>query len=432
MNILIRPTLLTLLLVGLSAPTNAADWPEFRGPGGQGHARTNGLPVEWDATRNIVWKTPIPGEGWSSPILHQGKLFLTAAVQREEAEGEEAGGKEAGSKAAGGASYSLRVLALDPKQGDILWDVEAMEPQGEEAPRIHRKNSHASPTPIAHGERIYVHFGHRGTACLDLNGKVLWRQTSLTYRPVHGNGGSPILVDGRLIFSIDGASQTKVVALDARTGEVAWQADRRSTATKKFSFSTPLAITIEGRTQVISPGSDVVSAYDAQTGEEIWRVRYDGYSVIPRPVYGHGLVFICTGYNRPSLLAIDPTGGGDVTDTHVRWTVKKGVPHTSSLLLVEGELYMVSDRGVASCLDARTGDVHWTERVDGNYSASPFYAEGRIYLQNEAGDTTVLQAGKEFQSVAKSALKERSLASYAAGEKALYIRTAGHLYRIEE
>jgi outer membrane protein assembly factor BamB len=365
----------------------------------------------------VVWKTEIPGEGWSSPVLYRDKLFLTAAVPQ----GEE-----------GAADYSLRVLAIDPNTGENLWNVEVFRQEAEDAPRIHRKNSHASPTPIAAGDRLYVHFGHQGTACLDLQGNVVWRQTSLSYRPVHGNGGSPILVDGRLVFSIDGAEQTKVVALDAETGQVAWQTDRGSTATKKFSFSTPLAIEVAGRTQVISPGSDMVCAYDAASGAEIWRVLYDGYSVIPRPVFGHGLVFVCTGYNRPSLMAIDPRGEGDVTDSHVRWTTKKSVPHTPSLLLVEDELYMVSDRGIASCLDARTGEVHWTDRVDGNYSASPLYADGHIYLQNEQGLATVLRAGKEFEKLATNSLEERTLASYAVADSALFIRTAGHLYRIEK
>lgn len=412
----IATVFLGLGLVSLARGTAAQEWPEFRGPSGQGHAEGN-LPIRWDATTNVTWKTPLPGEGWSSPILHRGRLFLTAAVPQED-----------GSV----TDYALNTLALDPESGKILWNVQVFEQQGEEAPRIHRKNSHASPTPIASGDRLFVHFGHQGTACLDLGGNVVWRQTSLRYNPVHGNGGSPILVDGLLIFSIDGAEQTKVVALDAETGNVAWQADRNSTATKKFSFSTPLAIDVDGRTLVISPGSDMVCALDAKTGREVWRVTYDGYSVIPRPVYGHGLVFVCTGYNRPSLLAIDPTGTGDVTDTHVRWQTNKSVPHTPSLLLVGEELYMVSDRGVATCLDARSGQVHWTERVDGNYSASPLFAEGSIYFQNEEGGGTVIEAGTRFQRLSRNDLGERSLASYAVGDSTLFIRTAGHLYRIEK
>src|SRR5262249_38284452 len=163
---------------------------------------------------------------------------------------------------------------------------------------IHGKNSHASPTPLTDGQRLYVHFGHQGTACLDLDGKVLWRNTDLRYRPVHGNGGTPILVDEALVFSCDGGDVQFVVALDQATGKVRWKIDRKTGAFKKFSFGTPLLITVDGKPQIVSPGSGVVCAYDPKTGREIWRVRYDnGYSVVPRPVYGHGLVFVATGYD---------------------------------------------------------------------------------------------------------------------------------------
>src|SRR6185437_5702085 len=236
------------------------------------------------------------------------------------------------------------------------------------SPRIHGKNSHASPTPLVRGERLFVHFGHQGTACLDLEGKVLWKNTSLHYAPVHGNGGSPILVDDSLVFSCDGGDKRFIVALNVVNGEVRWKTDRTIEASRKFSFSTPLLIVVDGKKQIISPGSNVVCAFDPATGHEIWRVRYDGYSVIPRPVYGQGLLFICTGYNTPSLLAIRPDGKGDVTDTHVVWKTRKAVPHTPSPLLVGEELYFVSDSGQASCLDARTGQVHWQERLGGNYS----------------------------------------------------------------
>ena len=189
-------------------------------------------------------------------------------------------------------------------------------------------------------------------------------------------------------------------------------------------------IATAGKKQIISPGSDSVGAFDPKTGREIWRVTYDGYSVIPRPVFGHGLVFISTSFNTPQVMAIRPDGQGDVTKTHVAWTLKKGAPHTPSLLLVGEELYLVSDRGIASCLDAVTGKVHWQERIDGNYSASPVYAQGRIYLQSEQGRGVVLAAETKFRKLADNPLEERTLASYAVGEGALFIRTAEHLYRI--
>jgi outer membrane protein assembly factor BamB len=389
------------------------NWPEFRGPTGQGHATTGHLPLEWNGTNNVAWKQPIPGKGWSSPVLHNGRIYLTSAVPIE-----------------GSSGHSLRALCLEAATGKLLWNSEVFAPDGSKPEGIHTKNSHASPTPLVEGDRLYVHFGHQGTACLDLSGKVLWRNTSLKYSPVHGNGGSPILVDDALIFSSDGASDPFVAALNKANGVVLWKINRESDAAKKFSFSTPLLITVNGQKQVISPGSNVVGAYDPKTGREIWRVRYDGYSVVPRPVYGHGLIFMSTAFDRPITLAIRVDGQGDVTETHVAWTLNRSAPNTPSLLLVGDELYMVSDSGIASCVDARSGQVHWQERIGGNCSASPVYGDGRIYIQNEAGLGVVLKPGKEFQKLASNPLNERTLASYAVGDGALFIRGEEHLYCI--
>jgi outer membrane protein assembly factor BamB len=405
-------------LVGGVASVSSAraeDWPEFRGPTGQGLVRTGSLPTEWSATTNVIWKQPIPGAGWSSPIVCQGRIYLTSAVPVPESSTRD---------------QSLRALCLDPATGEILWDREAFRQDGKSAAPIHGKNSHASPTPLTDGRRLYVHFGHQGTAALDLAGNVLWRNTSHSYQPVHGNGGSPILVDEALIFSCDGGDKRFIVALDRATGKDLWVTERQGEADRMFSFSTPLLITVNGRKQVVSPGSEVVCAYEPADGREVWRVRYEGYSVIPRPVYGHGLVFICTGYNVPSLLAIRPNGQGDVTDTHVAWQVRKSVPHAPSPVLVGDELYLVSDSGVASCLEARTGRVHWQERIGGAYSASPLAADGKVYFQSEQGTGVVVQAAKQFKLLAKNALSERSLASPAAADGALYIRTERHLFCI--
>jgi outer membrane protein assembly factor BamB len=401
----------------LPVPAQAEDWPEFRGPTGQGIVQGTRLPVEWSPTENVTWKQSLPGTGWSSPVVVKGRIYLTTSVPVADS-------------AAG--DQSLRALCLDAKKGKILWDKEVFRQDGRKAPGIHSKNSHASPTPLVYGGRLYVHFGHQGTACLDLTGKVLWKNNSFKYEPVHGNGGSPILVDNALVFSCDGGEEGFVVALDRKTGKVLWKADRSVDAVKKFSFGTPLLITVKGQKQIISPGSNMVGAYDPKTGKEIWRVRYDGYSVIPRPVYGQGLLFICTGYNFPSLLAIRPDGKGDVTATHVAWTTRRAAPHTPSPVLVGSELYMVSDRGVATCLDAKTGRVYWQKRIGGDYSASPLYAGGKLYFQSEDGNGVVLQAGKEFKQLAKNVMDERTLASYAVADGALFLRTKTKLYRIEK
>jgi len=280
---------------------------------------------------------------------------------------------------------------------------------------------------------VWVHYGPYGTACLSTAGKILWRNNEFNYPPVHGNGGSPAIAGNALIFSCDGAENPFVVALDKASGKPLWKVPRVSDAKRKFSFSTPLVITVNGRSQVITPGSVVVNALDPETGKEIWRVRYaEGYSVIPRPVFAHGLIYITTGYGRPVLMAIRPDGKGDVTDTHVAWTEAKGSPHTPSLLVVGDELYMVSDSGIATCLDAKTGKVHWSERLGGGFSASPLFADGRIYFQNETGTGYVIAPGKTFRKLAENPIGEATLASYAPADGVLFIRGGLHLFKIVE
>jgi len=403
-----------LLLMRPSLAARAENWLEFRGPTGQGHYAGKNLPIDWSTTKNVAWKQAIPGKGWSSPIVLDGHIYLTSAVPIEMSK-----------------DQSLKAICLDAAKGTLLWQTEVFRQDGVKAPRIHKKNSHASPSPLTDGKRLYVHFGHQGTACLEIDGKIVWRTLEHRYAPVHGNGGTPILVENRLIFSGDGSDKQFVVALNTADGKVLWKTDRKCEAFKKFSFGTPLAITVKGKLQIISPASDAVMAYDPADGTELWRAKYDGYSVIPRPVYGHGMIFLSTGYDSPNVLAIRVDGSGDVTDSHIAWTVSKGAPHAPSLLLVGNELYMVSDRGLASCLDARTGKAHWQERVPGGYSASPFYADGKIYLQSEEGVTTVLRAGTKFEVLARSDLKERTFASYAAADGAIFLRTESQLYRIQ-
>lgn len=401
-----------VLFVAMASP--AEDWWQFRGPTGQGAWDGGPLPTEWGPTRNVAWKQEIPGEGWSSPVVADGRVYLTSAV---------AGPGEA-------KDWSLQALCLDAGTGSTLWKTEVFRVDAKKA-YVHGKNTHASPTPLVEGGRLYVHFGSYGTACLDLSGKILWRSTEVKYNPVHGPGGSPVLVGDALVFSCDGGDSAFVAALDRNTGRLLWKTPRSVNPPKKFSFSTPLPIEVNGRKEVVSPGSGMVGAYDPKTGEEIWRVRYDGYSVIPCPVYAQGLVFLSSGFDKPQMLAIRPDGKGDVTDTHVVWRTAKGAPLTPSPLAVGDELYLISDGGVASCLDARTGRPYWQHRLEGHYSASPVYGDGKIYVQSEEGTGTVLRAGKEFAEVARNPFDERSLASYGVARGALFIRTARHLYRIE-
>jgi outer membrane protein assembly factor BamB len=394
-------------------PSSADEWPEFRGPDGQGRSAATNLPIEWSKEKNVIWKQSIPGEGWSSPVVSRGQIFLTTGVPGS------------------GAGPSLRALGLDAATGRQLWNTEIFANAESSTQAIHNKNSPASPTPIIDGDRLYVHFGHHGSACLDRSGKILWRNASLGYESVHGNGGSPILVDNMLIYHADGARDPFVVALDKQTGKVVWKVKRTAKVRQTFSFSTPLLITAGGHRQIISPASGAVFALDPKDGRELWQVRYgSGYSVVPRPVFADGLLFIATGFMRADLLAIRPDGEGDVTDTHVAWRTTKGAPLTPSVVHAGSEIFSVSDQGIASCFDAKTGTVHWQEKIDGNYSASPLAAEGRIYFQNETGTGVVLKASREFTKLATNKLDDRTFASYAVVGNSFLIRTSGHLYRI--
>ena len=405
--------ILFAVLVGVICNSGAAwarqDWPAFRGPDGQGHSTESHLPIEWSETRNVTWKTPLPGLGWSSPVVSGGKVWLTTAVEQR--------------------GISLRLLGFDVVSGREVVNVEVFNivaMRGE----INPKNSWASPTPIVDGDRVYVHFGADGTAAVTTDGKVLWKQR-FDYQSQHGAGGSPVLYGGLLIFSCDGSDAAFVVALDTTTGKVKWKTDRRYPADQ--AYTTPLVIRVADRDQLISVGAYRATAYDPLNGKEIWRVSYaDGFSNVPRPVFAHGLVYIATGFQQPALLAVRPDGTGDVTKTHTAWQLGRGAPLTPSPIVVGDELYVVTDGGIATCLDARTGTTIWQQRLGGTYSASPVFAGGSIYFPAEQGVTTVIAPGKEFRRLATNRLDGGLLASMAVSGGSLFLRTDSHLYRIME
>lgn len=417
-----RPNMIVSLLLALGCHNGlpAADWTEFLGPDGNGISSATNLPTTWSETDHVAWKVPIAGLGWSSPVVAGNQVFLTTAVPESDD---------------GKSRHSLRTICLDAADGRPLWDVEVFRHQDNETVEMHSKNSHASPTPIVEGDHLYVHFGPHGTACLTRDGSVVWKNEELRYAPQHGNGGSPAIAGNRLIICCDGKDMQYVVGLDKITGRIEWKTKRETSPSRGFSFCTPTIITVNGQAQAICPGSSAVFAYHPETGAEIWRVNYgDGYSVVPRPMFAHGIVYVCSGFGDETVYAIDPTGTGDVTATHVKWSTRKSTPKSPSFLIVGPWLLMVSDKGVASCLDAATGNPLWQERLGGEYSASPFAAENRVYFQSETGLTTVVDIGPQYREISRNQLgdgKTRSFASFAVVGQAILLRTESHLYRIQ-
>lgn len=390
------------------------NWPQFRGPDGQGHADEANLPVTWSAQQNVTWRTALPGFGWSSPVIWGDQIWMTTATED---------------------GHSLRALCVDKNSGKLLRDIEVFR---RATPiKINTKNSHASPTPVIEAGRVYVNFGTAGTACLDTeSGEILWRSEELQTDHKEGPGSSPVLYQNLLVQAYDGTNTQFVAALDKQTGRVVWQTPRSGAKRENTDFnkaySTPLAVAVAGADQFVVPGADWVYGYAANTGRELWRVNYFAFSTTPRPVSGHGMVYICTGFGKTELLAIRLGGQGDVTASHVAWRCdKKDVPKKPSPLLAGDELYFVSDSGAAVCLDAKTGAEIWRQRLGGNFSASPIIASGRLYVCSEEGKTSVLAAGREYRLQATNELGKRIMASPAVSGNVLFLRTDKALYRIE-
>ena len=405
-----------ILFFLISTTQLVADWPQFRGPDGQGHSNEKGVPIQWAEDRNITWKSAVPGQGWSSPVIASNQVWMTAA----EAEGK-----------------SLHAVCIDKTSGALLCNIEVLTPK-DSGPR-HRLNGYASPTPVLDGERVYVHFGPRGTVCLDTAGGILWKNTEFDYNVIQGAASSPILHRDLLILTCDGIDHQFIVALDKRTGKIRWKqprahleaaAKKRSIA--KMAYSTPLVQPVDGTPQLVCSGADHVAAYDLKTGAELWWMPYDGFSIVGRPSYGNGLFYVVGSIRQDHfcVYAVRP-GKGRLSDDQIVWENSKGIPHVPSPLLVGKQLFVVHDGGVASCLDALTGNEHWRERLGGNHDASPVEISGRIYFCNREGKTTVVAASDQFEVLALNQLDGIFKASPAVSDGALFLRSDTHLYRIE-
>lgn len=391
-----------------------ADWPQFRGPDGQGHATAKGLPLRWSETTNVRWKTAIPGLGWSSPVIGNNRVWLTTATED---------------------GRSLRAVGVEVATGKLVHNIEVFRVQ--QPLHVNAKNSHASPTPVLEADRLYVHFGTLGTACLDTTtGKILWTNQELRLDHKEGPGSSPILCAELLVVNCDGADVQFVAALDKRTGRLAWKTARSGARHPnpdfRKAFSTPLLIPVDGQEQLVSVGADRASAYEPATGKEIWWVDYNGFSNVPRPVFGHGLVYLCTGYFKPELWAVRPGGKGNVSADRVAWRETRQVPTNPSPLLVEEILYTVSDAGIVTARSALTGRELWSQRLGGPVAASPLFADGRIYIGEESGQTSVLRPGTKYELLARNTLDGRVQASPAVEGRALFLRTDRFLYCLEE
>ena len=394
---------LAVLAFALSA-AQGQDWPEFRGPTGQGHSAEQDLPLEWNEARNIVWKTPVPGQGWSSPVVAHGRVWLTTATDEE-----------------GG---TLSLVAFDVATGRQVVNAEVFRRRAG-AP-INPKNSRASPTPVVDGDRVFVHFGAAGTAALTTSGELVWqkrfsvpnRSMAPEDRPSSTRTSSSSVAMAVIRRSSSRSTRPAGTSAGARSRHPADQA-----------YTTPLVIRVGYRDEIVSVGAYRAAAYRSANRKEIWRVGYpNGFSNVPRPVYGHGLVYVATGFQRPTIMAVGRNGSGDVTKTHVAWTLSRSAPFTPSPILVGDELYVVNDGGIASCLDARTGELHWQQRLGGSFSASPVFAGGRLYFLSEQGVTTVVAPGKTFRSFGQpNPLDGAALASMGVADRSFFIRTDTHL-----
>ena len=404
-----------LLLAGsfTSAAIAADAWPQFRGPTGQGIASGPG-PLKWGKDVGIAWKVPLTSQGWSSPVIADGKIVLTGSRKD-------------------GETTVLTAFALDVATGKKLWDIDLFKPTAEETAALHGKNSLASSTPVIADGVVYVHFGHMGTAALRLDdGEALWKR-QVSYKPMHGNGGSPVILGDLLVVNADAEIDPTIVAFHRKDGGIAWRTPRGQEVRSKFSFSTPLVVETDGRTEILSAASGMIGAYAPEDGRLLWKATYgEGYSVVPRPIVADGMAYVATGYNVPKLIAIRlGNATGDVTKSHIAWEVTRRMPKTPSMIATNGQILVLDDTGTLTSLDAKSGKPAWNEKLPGNFSASPILTGDTLYAVTEDGVCYVVKISPAAAKIEfETDIAERTLASPVLLDGALYLRTENHLWKI--
>jgi outer membrane protein assembly factor BamB len=408
-----------LLFASLLLPASLLaddDWTQFRGPHGTGISKATGLPTTWGDDTNVVWKTAIHDKGWSSPVVLGKQVWLTTALET------------------GKAQWAV---CVDRETGKVVHDIKVFDTPKLPYFAIDTYNSHASPSPVIEKGRVYVHFGSAGTACLDTDtGKILWTRTDLKCDHFRAPGSSPILWQDLLILTFDGHDKQYVTALDKANGKTVWTTDRSidyktNNGDAKKAYSTPTVIEVDGKPQLVSPAAMGTVAYDPRTGKEIWKVIHGGMNAATPPQFAHGKVFVTVGAGS-KLVAVRPTGTGDVTKSHVDFTYPKEASSKPAPIVWGDLLFMVNDSGIVSCLDAKTGELIKKTRVAGSYSASPVLADGHLYCFDHDGKSFVLTADRELKVVASNKLPAGTRSTPAIAGKALFVRTYTHLYRFEK
>ena len=425
-----RVAVISAILLSCSvAIAQDENWNQFRGPRGDGVSHAKGLPVKFgDDSPEIVWKTPIPGRAWSSPVIWGKQIWVTNAPDMVQ------GTKPERPKL--DKPIELSAVCLDLDSGKIIHDLklfEVTEPQV-----THPTNTFASPTPYVEEGRVYIHFGAYGTACLDTKtGRKIWERRDLECDHFRGPGSSPIVYGDLLYLTFDGVDVQYITALDKWTGKNVWRTDRNidygtTDGDAKKGYSAPILINDGGRELLISPFAKATIAYNPKTGEPIWTVRHGGMNTAGRPLYGNGLVYITTGDVPNLMVALPPKGKGDVTE-NIAWKNTKQIPRRPSPILWGDLIFMMNDGGVAMCIDAKTSEEVWTKRLEGDYWSSPLLADGLIYcFAMSTGTVQVFKASREFEQVAENHLDNGFVASPAVAGKSLIVRSKTALYRIEK